>query len=89
MLSGLNPGQDEIDEMIEETDKDHSGAIDFREFCSLMVKREHEKETVEDLKQAFRVFDKARQQPSLCLLCNHNSASRMEMDMCRHQNLNL
>ena len=69
MLSGLNPGQDEIDEMIEETDKDHSGAIDFREFCSLMVKREHEKETVEDLKQAFRVFDKARQQPSLCLLC--------------------
>ena len=63
--------------MIEETDKDHSGAIDFRwvsgggqikenlaphcrEFCSLMVKREHEKETVEDLKQAFRVFDKAQ-----------------------------
>ena len=30
MLAGLNPGQDEIDEMIEETDKDHSGAIDFR-----------------------------------------------------------
>ena len=30
----------------------------FREFCSLMVKREREKETVEDLKQAFRVFDK-------------------------------
>ena len=76
MLTGLNPGQDEIDEMIEETDKDHSGAIDFRwvqagwcwwtdltdhsrEFCSLMVKRDHEKETVEDLKQAFRVFDKA------------------------------
>ena len=23
-------GQEEIDEMIEETDKDHSGAIDFR-----------------------------------------------------------
>merc|ERR1711976_443445 len=44
---GLNPGQDEIDEMIEETDRDNSGAIDFREFCSLMVKREREKETVE------------------------------------------
>lgn len=27
---GLNPGQDEIDEMIEETDRDNSGAIDFR-----------------------------------------------------------
>ena len=74
--------------MIEETDRDNSGAIDFRwicyetsviccfldpvlilllllylltfsrEFCSLMVKREREKETVEDIKQAFRVFDK-------------------------------
>ena len=31
VLGGLNPGQDEIDEMIEETDKDHSGAIDFRQ----------------------------------------------------------
>ena len=29
-----------------------------REFCSLMVKREREKETAEDIKQAFRVFDK-------------------------------
>ena len=33
--------------------------VNSREFCSLMVKRDHEKETVEDLKQAFRVFDKA------------------------------
>ena len=30
ILKGLNPGQDEIDEMIEETDRDNSGAIDFR-----------------------------------------------------------
>ena len=30
---GLNPGQEEIDEMIEEADRDNSGAIDFREFC--------------------------------------------------------
>ena len=29
-FGGLNPGQDEIDEMIEETDRDNSGAIDFR-----------------------------------------------------------
>ena len=32
--------------------------VNSREFCSLMVKRDHEKEPVEDLKQAFRVFDK-------------------------------
>ena len=30
LMSGLNPGQEEIDEMIEETDRDNSGAIDFR-----------------------------------------------------------
>ena len=29
-----------------------------REFCSLMVKRERDRETAEDIKQAFRVFDK-------------------------------
>ena len=57
-ISGLNPSPDEVTEMIEEADRDNSGAIDFREFCSLMVKREREKETTEDIKQAFRVFDK-------------------------------
>ena len=40
MLEGLNPGQDEIDEMIEETDKDHSGAIDFRWVGSFLVRSE-------------------------------------------------
>ena len=56
-----------------------------REFCSLMVKRDHEKETVEDLKQAFRVFDKA---PTFSLSFSvlNYKMPRMEMDMCRHQN---
>ena len=30
----------------------------FQEFVELMIKREAEKETQEDLKQVFRVFDK-------------------------------
>ena len=58
IFKGLNPSPDEVTEMIEEADRDNSGAIDFREFCSLMVKREREKETTEDIKQVFRVFDK-------------------------------
>ena len=37
---------------------DGSGTVDFQEFVELMIKRESEKETEEDLKQAFRVFDK-------------------------------
>ena len=44
--------------MIEECDKDGSGSVDFQEFVEMMIKRENEKETMEDLKQVFRVFDK-------------------------------
>ena len=102
--------------MIEETDRDNSGAIDFRwkcykteflafsescfdiiillylltfsrEFCSLMVKREREKETVEDIKQAFRVFDK------VCSPMKYLKMKwvplRMEMAMYPHLNLSL
>ena len=32
--------------------------VHFQEFVELMIKREAEKETQEDLKQVFRVFDK-------------------------------
>ena len=44
--------------MFQEADKDDSGTVDFHEFVNLMAKRETEKETEEDLKQVFRVFDK-------------------------------
>ena len=43
---------------LQEADKDGSGTVDFFEFVNLMVKRENEKETEDDLKQVFRVFDK-------------------------------
>ena len=42
----------------QDADADGSGSVDFTEFVELMIKREAEKETPEDLKQAFRVFDK-------------------------------
>ena len=45
---------------IKDADADGSGSVDFSEFVELMIKREAEKETPEDLKQAFRVFDKVR-----------------------------
>ena len=44
--------------MLQDADADGSGSVDFGEFVELMIKRESEKETPEDLKQAFRVFDK-------------------------------
>ncbi|XP_023338566.1 neo-calmodulin [Eurytemora carolleeae] len=55
---GLNPSEEEVEEMIEESDKDGSGSIDFQEFCGLMVNRDKQKETPDDIKQIFRVFDK-------------------------------
>ena len=44
--------------LFKEADKDGSGTVDFHEFVNLMSKRENEKETEDDLKQVFRVFDK-------------------------------
>lgn len=55
---GLYPTEEELEEMIDEADRDDSGTVDFHEFVNLMAKRETEKETEEDLKQVFRVFDK-------------------------------
>ena len=43
---------------VQDADRDGSGSVDFKEFVELMIKREAEKETIEDLKQVFRVFDK-------------------------------
>ena len=45
---------------VQEADADGSGSVDFAEFVELMRRREADKETPEDLKQAFRVFDKVR-----------------------------
>ena len=69
---GSNPTEEELEDMIDvwksddycndvsdqDADADGSGSVDFTEFVELMIKRESEKETPEDLKQAFRVFDK-------------------------------
>ena len=49
--------------LLQEADKDDSGTVDFFEFVNLMVKRENEKETEDDLKQVFRVFDKVQSPP--------------------------
>ena len=55
---GNNPTQEELEELIDDADRDGSGSVDFGEFVELMIKREAEKETIDDLKQVFRVFDK-------------------------------
>ena len=44
--------------MINEVDMDGSGCIDFPEFLTLMSRKMHDTETEEEIKEAFRVFDK-------------------------------
>ena len=55
-----------------------------------MVKRETDKETEEDLKQVFRVFDKVKVFTSMTLIKNINYLSiRMGMATYLHLKLNL
>ena len=44
--------------MINEVDQDGSGSIDFPEFLTLMSRKMHDQETEDEIKEAFRVFDK-------------------------------
>merc|ERR1739841_396750 len=56
---GQNPTESELNDMINEVDKDGSGAIDFAEFLAMMCKKMHDPADTEDeVKEAFRVFDR-------------------------------
>ena len=43
---------------MQEVDIDESGTIDFTEFLLLMVKKDRDSYTAEDIREAFKVFDK-------------------------------
>lgn len=55
---GLTPTESELQELIAEVDTDKNGHIDFEEFKALMTKKIHQKDKEEDIKEAFKVFDK-------------------------------
>jgi calmodulin len=44
--------------MINEVDSHRSGVIDFNEFLNLMAKKMKDVDTEEEIKEAFKVFDK-------------------------------
>ncbi|XP_011427026.1 calmodulin-A-like [Crassostrea angulata] len=55
---GQNPTEGELQDMINEVDYDESGTIDFDEFLQMMARKMRDTDTTEELKEAFKVFDK-------------------------------
>ncbi|XP_017694939.1 PREDICTED: calmodulin, striated muscle [Lepidothrix coronata] len=55
---GQNPTEAELRDMVGEVDTDGSGTVDFPEFLSLMARRMRDTDGEEEIREAFRVFDK-------------------------------
>ncbi|OHT01837.1 calmodulin [Tritrichomonas foetus] len=54
---GQNPSDNELQEMIKQADADGSGTIQFEQFLKLMSAQKSEGESLEEIIEAFRVFD--------------------------------
>ena len=56
---GQNPTEAELQDMINEVDADGNGTIDFPEFLTMMARKMRDTDSEEEIKEAFKVFDKA------------------------------
>merc|ERR1740129_257455 len=54
---GFEPKKEEIKKMIADIDKDDSGTIDFNVFLEMMTTKMSEKDSREEIRKAFRLFD--------------------------------
>jgi len=55
---GWNPSESELQELISEIDQDGNGEISFNEFVWLMTRDLHDDDIEEEIREAFRCFDK-------------------------------
>uniref|UniRef100_A0A674BB74 Calmodulin n=1 Tax=Salmo trutta TaxID=8032 RepID=A0A674BB74_SALTR len=55
---GQNPTEAELQDMINEVDADGNGTIDFPEFLTMMARKMKDTDSEEEIREAFRVFDK-------------------------------
>ena len=55
---GQNPTDSELQDMVNEVDADGNGTIDFPEFLTMMARKMKDTDSEEEMKEAFKVFDK-------------------------------
>ena len=55
---GQNPTEAELQDMINEVDADGNGTIDFPEFLTMMARKMRDTDSEEEIKEAFKVFDR-------------------------------
>ena len=55
---GMNPTEDELQDMVNEVDTDHDGSVNFQEFLDMMSKSSGSANTEDEIREAFKVFDK-------------------------------
>ena len=54
---GFEPTKEEINSLINKADKDRSQRIDFQEFLEIMITKMSEKDSAQELENAFELFD--------------------------------
>ena len=54
---GQTPSQQEVQRILEQSDSDHNGQIEFGEFINIMKRHWREPESVADLTEAFQLID--------------------------------
>merc|ERR1712117_389343 len=56
-LCGENPSEAEVQDMVNEVDKEATGYLQFPSFLSLMSKKYSDQNAEDEIREAFRVFD--------------------------------
>merc|ERR1711959_170162 len=57
MALGFEPTEDEIDKMVKDIDEDGNATVEFNEFMDMMEGKMSEKDQVEEMKKAFKLYD--------------------------------
>ncbi|XP_016952216.1 calmodulin-related protein 97A [Drosophila biarmipes] len=55
---GQNPSEGELQDLMAEVENNSEGLLDFSEFCAIMAKQMRETDTEEEMREAFKIFDR-------------------------------